>query len=555
MKKTDPLFILFLLAFGIITNISSQSLLKNTLKEITTDSLISLIKNNIKSNSNLSKLYAQKIIDRGHKNNNLGELIIGRFHLGLILQIEGNYTIAISNFEKALIVAKEHNDLDQLMKIHLINGRAYFVINNNEKAIFNYKKTIAIAQELKNREYEILGNLNIASIKKRIGQFEEALIIEKENIEIAKEIHFTNPATHSRILFNLGSTYLNLKKPDSAIFYCKQALDKSIAINDSLRMSYSYNILGASYYDKKDYKSSLDYYFKALPIIKVQNNNRRRLTVNYLISRSYFSLKEYDKALIHLKKAEEFHLNNNKILSQELINTYRLLAEVYSIQNDQEKSNYYLLKYTRFDSINDQKNTRVIGSLYTTELKEKKVQLQQAAIKESKYIQFLIIGLILILGISFVLFILFKRAQKNKKLFQELVDTRKGKQEIQTIVIDDDKTKKILSKLEKIEKQEYFLRPEFGLNQLARKLKTNPTYLSKIINTYKEKRFTDYTNELRINYALNRLKEDTKFRSYSILHIAKELGYKSQDSFSRHFKKTTGINPSYYISNIEKLKS
>ena len=121
--------------------------------------------------------------------------------------------------------------------------------------------------------------------------------------------------------------------------------------------------------------------------------------------------------------------------------------------------------------------------------------------------------------------------------------------------INDEKAKEILVKLKNIESKEYFLKSDFSLNTLAKKLKTNPSYLSRIINTHKQKQFNEYTNELRISYALKRLDEDSKFRSYSILHISKELGYKSQDSFAKHFKKRTGFYPSLYIADIKKMKA
>ncbi|WP_046755024.1 helix-turn-helix domain-containing protein, partial [Kordia jejudonensis] len=55
--------------------------------------------------------------------------------------------------------------------------------------------------------------------------------------------------------------------------------------------------------------------------------------------------------------------------------------------------------------------------------------------------------------------------------------------------------------------------------------------------------------------ALEKLKEDKLFRSYDIKSIASELGFKSPDSFSRAFKNKTGIYPSYYIKNINKINS
>jgi YesN/AraC family two-component response regulator len=83
-------------------------------------------------------------------------------------------------------------------------------------------------------------------------------------------------------------------------------------------------------------------------------------------------------------------------------------------------------------------------------------------------------------------------------------------------------------------------------------VKTNTTYLSEIINSYKGKNFAAYLNELRINYALNKLVIDKRFRSYKLSVIAEELGYNNEQAFSIAFKKKTGTPLSTYIKEIEK---
>ena len=58
---------------------------------------------------------------------------------------------------------------------------------------------------------------------------------------------------------------------------------------------------------------------------------------------------------------------------------------------------------------------------------------------------------------------------------------------------------------------------------------------------------------LRIDYVLKELKENKKLRSYTIQAIAEEIGFKKAESFSKAFKKRTGLNPSFYIKQIKKL--
>lgn len=120
--------------------------------------------------------------------------------------------------------------------------------------------------------------------------------------------------------------------------------------------------------------------------------------------------------------------------------------------------------------------------------------------------------------------------------------------------IKDETVAEILEKLIKLEEKKQFLRQDFTLHYVAKKLKTNTAYLSKIINSELGKSFSTYANELRINYIILELKNNAKLRSYSISAIAEEIGYKSPESFTKYFKAATGISPSVYIKKINEIK-
>lgn len=72
---------------------------------------------------------------------------------------------------------------------------------------------------------------------------------------------------------------------------------------------------------------------------------------------------------------------------------------------------------------------------------------------------------------------------------------------------------------------------------LAKSFGTNTKYLSKVINIYKQKSFITYINDLRVDYAIKKLKTDQKFRKYSIKAISESVGYGKAESFSNAFKK------------------
>ena len=109
----------------------------------------------------------------------------------------------------------------------------------------------------------------------------------------------------------------------------------------------------------------------------------------------------------------------------------------------------------------------------------------------------------------------------------------------------------IIKELEKFENNKLFLKKELSLNSLAKSMNTNSTYLSEVINTYKNKNFSTYLNELRIKYIVKELKMNPKLQKLTIAGIAEEAGFNNSESFTNSFKKITGTLPSYYIKALK----
>jgi len=108
----------------------------------------------------------------------------------------------------------------------------------------------------------------------------------------------------------------------------------------------------------------------------------------------------------------------------------------------------------------------------------------------------------------------------------------------------------IKKNLQQFEKKQEFLNPDLKLVTLAQQFDTNTKYLAKIILTEKGKKFRDYIKDLKVGYAKSRLETDRKFRRYKITVIAAESGFKTAESFSKHFLKTYGSYPSKYIKKL-----
>ncbi len=80
------------------------------------------------------------------------------------------------------------------------------------------------------------------------------------------------------------------------------------------------------------------------------------------------------------------------------------------------------------------------------------------------------------------------------------------------------------------------------LDRLARRLRTNRSYLSATINIYYQKNFPTLLNEHRINEACELLKNKELCQKYTMEGIGMEVGFANRMSFYRAFKQIKGVS-------------
>ncbi len=90
--------------------------------------------------------------------------------------------------------------------------------------------------------------------------------------------------------------------------------------------------------------------------------------------------------------------------------------------------------------------------------------------------------------------------------------------------------------------KELYLDPTLNINELARQLGTNRTYISNYLNRQLHTTFYEYVNQWRIR----RAKELLERTELTLDQIASQSGFNSQSSFRRYFTAATGTTPSAY---------
>ncbi|WP_430409442.1 tetratricopeptide repeat protein [Kordia sp.] len=532
----------------------------------TSEQLLALIIEYKKTDLPRALAFSNELIYSGRKAKDTLQLLEGYLQKGIVLTHLGNYEKAIDTLKGQFSMLEKEAYAEMKCRYYLGIGNAYVIPWKNSEALHYYQEANKVATTNGYGNWKCIAQVNTAKVMRNIGDKQEALKIYKEMYAQANDFKISE-TNKLRIFMGIGGTLLTLNKPDSALYYSKKGLKISKELNHKMLESYFYHDIGIAYTQKKEYKEALKNLYKVANYTKSIKNNERSAESLFYIGKCYYGLEKYELAseqfeqvIVMIDGSDE--TEDSKFEPQELVDTYDLLAACYrKLKKDEKlielvKSNQKKLSI----EINDN-NNKVKVSLYKSQIKELADVLKRKEKFQHKLL-YIIFGLLLAALGSF--FYYKKKAKRDKMKFEALIklqkeseaqENLKQKSKTNTIVINDAKVDEIIKRLKKLEAQEYYLEVSCSLSKMAKKAKTNGTYLTKILKEHEGKTFYEYINTLRINYTIKRLQTDKQFRKYAIKHIAKEVGYKSPESFTKHFKKTTGINPSYYIKEIEKLSA
>ncbi|MHA7055729.1 helix-turn-helix domain-containing protein [Aquimarina sp. M1] len=550
------------ISFFIIAIFLNKSVLAYEIQSIIPDSLTTKSPKQLIEYIKLSELNESKIYEIVLSHLSKDDLILARHYYALatFFYTKEHYGRSIYYLEKAITRTKELNEPKFLCTLYLKLGNAYLKDWQNQKSLDCYNQALTIAQEKGSIDHQLIANSGISIILKRMGQLDKALKVCKNSLVLTENSDDKNTANHVRLLTIISEVYLDQQKYDSVLHYA----DIGLAISKPLDYSIgSIDLLTkkgiVALYNNKRTKA-LKYFYEANNMLDTKGvqQKKSKLNLNYFLATHFYQEKKYNTAISYLTNSvsmlEEKDARNIRVLE-----TYILLANCYTEIGKTKESIYWFQKLiTLQKEFQDAKN-KTITKLHNqgiNELENQIAVLKNEEMKEKRYKEHFLF--ILFFVCFLLIFLVFKyiRKQKSNTLrfntLMEKIDALKSKEKniLQPVVINDTKVKAVLDGLDKLEKQEYFLHTDCDLRSMSKKVKTNTTYLSKIVKANKANSFNDYINDLRIEYALKRLKNDKKFRSFSVKSIALEIGYKTDNSFTKHFKSKTGLNPSYYIKKI-----
>lgn len=455
--------------------------------------------------------------------------------------------------------------------LYLYKGLTNWKRNKYSESILNYEKAKKYSNSIGDILQVINLDNNIALVQGEMGNFVSAISSAKHSdVQLDKlKLNLTFDdfkSKKSNIYINLGFLYNKLlyidnskKYSDSAVYFFNKSLLYSDKLVDN-KLTAELNLAGL-YFNTGQFDKAESLYFSIYKFAKDNDLQTRFLNASFHLGKFYFKKNELNKALIYFKKVDSLH-SKNSFDDNEFIYSKYYQSLIYDKQkqpdNAIDNAELFIVKYenkkeNEFSELN--KINLYLGS------KDVLTEIQIIKKRNKTIKTTLIVISVLVIIFFFTLFCFLLKIRKDKKIANIKINELKiefsnrnekiivAKNYI-SLSIDNEKELNILNALEKLEEKKYFLSIDFNQQNVAKKIKTNTTYLSHVVNKNFQKSFSEYSNELKINYVIEELINNAKYRKYSTQAIAESVGFKNANSFTKSFKKRTGVTPVQFINKI-----
>lgn len=481
----------------------------------------------------------------------------------LIYEYKANILTAFHDFEKVLalhyqsleIYRKRNNPeliIDQLIYI----GSIFQRLNDVNKAVSFYEEANQLAAKHKLPKIQKKLLTAFVSIELSKKEYKKAIKIYEELLKVS------SPDRTMSLYREIADCYLKIDSTATARLY----LFKGIEVAESPFFNgENFRAIASTYIQEQNEDSARSYLQKSTNIYKQE---RIRLNIPNIHILPFSFIETYTNYARLLEKKEKYQdaLNilhsidftlkkghNQYIFHPRLISAYSTLSSLYQKTGAYKDAIETLLIrdsiQTKMIEREIKQNKQNIIDLYKNRELATTVERQSEQLANSQKVILLIILLgSTILGILLILYLMYRLKKRQLEIIykkQKEIDDLKNKKAEAT---DFASTEKLLFEATKklIQDKALFKKADLTLDSLATLMNTNRTYLSSCINTYAGKNFSQWLNEYRIDYVVNRISQTN-----NLTLLAKDAGFASTASFYRYFKQHTQITPKQYLEQMK----
>ncbi|WP_051200180.1 AraC family transcriptional regulator [Flavobacterium subsaxonicum] len=462
--------------------------------------------------------------------------------------------------DSMVYAAQKSKQNDVIGAAYLTRGIVFYAEKQHIKALDNYLIANNFIAKTNDDYLKYKVKYFIAHIKYYLGFYDEAMALFKECLPYFKD---TDDRGYLNALHSLALCYNRTGNYSLCTQTNNLGLAESSRLNITEMSLYYKQCEGVNQYFEKNYKTALKMLLGVMAKIEQQDDFGNVSVTNFYIAKCYIALNSMQKALPYLRRVDEI-FNAKAYIRPDLRENYEILINYYKDAGIPELQLHYIGQLLKADSILNANYKYLSGKIHkeydTKELLYDKKKIE-VALDNRKALDVVFIGLIVVLffAVVYLMYRHFKNLKKYRQKFTELMNPAGGgnepvtKQKTENLLdINPDVVNAVLDNLAQFEKEHKFLDKDLTQVKLAALIDSNTKYTSKIILHYKNKKYIDYINDLRIDYIVGRLKTAPHFRNYTYKALAEEAGFSTTQHFASAFVNRTGLTHSYFIEQLKK---
>ena len=495
-------------------------------------------------------------------------------NLAVLHQWRSNFDTALHYFRQSYAMYNEFSGevrADRLASTNVGIGILFAQKNDFEPARYYLERAIFYSRKSDSRRVEAHTLMTLASIFGHLYDYEQAKRSNYAALAIFEEL-----GNHdSYILFiysNLAGFYLNTSRFEEALQYLDKTESLALSLGDKMTLGRVFLSRGAIYTNKAEHTRALSMLQRSHEILQniegavlllPELYNRKSAT--HLVLRNHAQAQSYSTNALELIQ----ELNLGGVLRTYIYGTQVILRA--TLGDIDESFTMLARRDAHRDSIFTQQRFEIIQELqtrYETELKQQEIIQQRKEIQAHRTIIFYLIIICVLTVVLYIALYIFhrKKMQQQIQIIQQHEELSNYVRKLQQpppvektndTATPDEISKRLLVALDQLfESEKIYRNVDLNIVDVANRLGSNRSYLSRVINLYHQKNFSDYVNYYRIEEAKEMFKAQNggRYSNYTNEYIAEKVGFGSPAQFYRAFKQIVGVTSSEYKQVVKEMK-
>lgn len=366
-------------------------------------------------------------------------------HIGTAHSMLGNYNRGIEYFSRMLELARERDDVRNMIGIAQNLATTYNTLGDIPSAIEHYMNSLEVAEETDNKQLIAIILDNLASLNSNEGNYELAEQYLNRALEINRSLQNLHHQMTNHMSF--GGLYRNMGEYEQALENFERAIEIAEEVGNAIVNVQAIYNLGLLYYRMEELDAAMEMFEQSLELSREQNIPIGAYYNQNGIADVYAARGEYDEAIALYKSSLEIAegTGGDDLIRTSLKNIY----EAFEARGDTASAYGYLKQHFALtDSLSGTQREEALARQEVelglrAERENRRLLEETIRVEQLNSVIFRILLAVILIALITTIFLYIKKKKANdllEKRTTELSDVNQMKDRLLSVLAHDLRT-------------------------------------------------------------------------------------------------------------------